>query len=53
MARLPLEDPSKWASCAKMLSRMLDTRDPRRDMIVENVKTSLGQTASRGRLDLK
>lgn len=51
MAPLPPEDRLEWAS-SKMLSRMLETRDPCGDMIVENVKMSLGQMTSGGRPDL-
>lgn len=49
MAHLPPEDRLEWASCAKMLSRILETRDPCGDMLVENVKMSLGQMTSGGR----
>jgi hypothetical protein len=52
VAHLPPEDHSKWASCRKMLSRMLEIRDPCGDMIVENVEMSLGQMTSGGRLGL-
>ena len=51
VAYLPSGDHSKWASCAKMLSRMLETRD-RGDMIVENVKMGLREMTSGGRLNL-
>ena len=50
MAYLPPEDHLKWAACVKMLSRMLQIRDPCGDIIVENVKMNLGEMTSGGRL---
>lgn len=52
VVHLPPEDHSKWASCAKMLSTMLEIRDPCGRIIVENFKMSLEQMTSGGRLDL-
>jgi hypothetical protein len=52
VAHLPPEEHSKWATCREMLRRMLEIRDPCGDILVENVKTSLEQMTSGGRLCL-
>ena len=50
VAYLPPEDHLKWEACVKMLSRMLQIRDPCGDILVEKVKMNLGQMTSGGRL---
>jgi hypothetical protein len=51
-AYLPPGDSSKWESCTKMVSRMLELRNLSGDMIPKNTEAHLQQMTCGGRQDL-
>jgi len=52
-AHIPLQEHWRWEACAKMLSKMVELRDPCGDLISERLNASLNEMRKNGRRDSK